>query len=226
MVQRKNKNLFEKCVMKIARRIINQKYRLKNKNKEFTLIAQNCVGGVIYNALGLPFMSPTINMFIEDENFVKLIENLEYYMSLPAEPLTDCYVDPINPNIKYPKIKIGDIEVCALHYKNCSEAIQKWEMRRRRVNFDNVYVIGNSWNCHECPELIHRIVQCKYPSVVFTYGDFNEENCIKLDHSIWHLDERGVVRPDITSECDRFGRKYYETMFDFVEWINCQGMRK
>ena len=131
----KAKKIFKHCFMKVTRIIINQKYRAQNKNTQFTLIAQNCVGGMIYNTLGLPFMSPTINMFIEDENFIKLIENLEYYMSLQAKPLTDCYVDPIDPSIKYPKIKIGDIEVCALHYKNCAEAVKKWEMRREKGEF-------------------------------------------------------------------------------------------
>ena len=34
--------------------------RLKNKN--FTLITNNCTGGVIYNRLGLKFLSPTIKL--------------------------------------------------------------------------------------------------------------------------------------------------------------------
>ena len=69
-----------------AQRKLHRKIMQKrNKNMDFTIIAQNCIGGVIYSDLGLQFLSPTINMFIEDENFVKLVENLEYYFSISAE---------------------------------------------------------------------------------------------------------------------------------------------
>lgn len=66
-------NVLEKIIyrIKIAR---NSK---KIKNKEITLISQNCLGGVIYHDFGMPLNSPTINMFIEDENFVKLVEDFE-----------------------------------------------------------------------------------------------------------------------------------------------------
>lgn len=87
-------------------------------------------------------------MFIEDENFVRLVNNLEYYLSLDVQPLTDKYIDPIDPNISYPKIQVGDIELNCLHYKDCLEAIECWERRKLRVNYDNVFVIGNSWNMH------------------------------------------------------------------------------
>ena len=52
---------------KLKRKARYLTYRTKNKNKDFTLICQNCLGGVIYSFLDLPFMSPTINVFIEDE---------------------------------------------------------------------------------------------------------------------------------------------------------------
>ena len=81
----------------------------------------------MYSTLGLEFLSPTINMFIEDENFVKLVENLEYYMSVPATAKQDRYVDPIDNSIVYPKIQIDDIELCCLHYKDCNDAIAAWE---------------------------------------------------------------------------------------------------
>ena len=35
--------------------------RFKLHNKEFSLIAPNCIGGIIYHRLGVEFKSPTIN---------------------------------------------------------------------------------------------------------------------------------------------------------------------
>lgn len=206
---------------KLIRKIYKKINRVKNRNKDFTLIAQNCIGGVIYSDLGLEFKSPTINMFIEDENFVKLVGNLEYYMSIPATPVTDCYIDPIANQIRYPKIAIGDIEICCLHYKNCDEAIAAWEKRRKRVNLNNVYVIGNSWNMHNNRHLVEELLKVtKYKTIVFTTEKYQYNECIQLPGDFWKLDERCVVRPNITDDVPGGYKKYFETFFDYVSWLN------
>ena len=41
------------------------------KNKDFTIISHNCVGGVIYHDLGLKFNTPTINLFFMAKDFIK-----------------------------------------------------------------------------------------------------------------------------------------------------------
>ena len=195
---------------KISKRIENRKiekarisicddFRKRNKNHDFTLISQNCVGGVIYSDLGIPFNSPTINLFIEDDNFVKLAENPKYYFSIKAQPLVDKFIDPIDPSISYPKILIEDIEICCLHYKNCQEAIDAWERRRKRINYNNIYVIGNSWNLHGDLNLIDRLSKINYPIKIFVLpGEAINDKCVVLEGDFWYLDERGIVRPNIT----------------------------
>lgn len=205
---------------KISRKILEYKFRRRNNNKDFTLISQNCIGGVIYSTLGIPFKTPTINMFIEDMNFIKLVEKFEYYMSIPASPLIDEYIDPVNDSIRYPKIKVDDIEICCSHYKNCEEAIEAWERRRKRVNFENIYVIGNSWNLHENYDLVERLCKCKYKTVIFTYKKCNNEKCVHLPGEVWKFDERGIIRPNITDFIKAGDLRYYEKIFDFVAWLN------
>ena len=55
----------------LADRIKNHEWRLFKKrrirklaNPDFTIIASNCVGTIIYHDLGVPFLSPTINLTI------------------------------------------------------------------------------------------------------------------------------------------------------------------
>lgn len=206
---------------RLARKVYRKLNQLRNKNKDFTLIAQNCIGGVIYSDLGLPFMSPTINMFIEDEHFVKLVGNLEHYMSVPATPVTDCFVDPKDDQIKYPKIAVDDVEICCLHYKDCADAIDAWERRRARINLDNVYVIGNSWNMHNNEQLVEELLKVsKYKTVVFTTEKYPYDGCIQLPGDFWKLDERCIVRPNITDDKPGSYKKYFETFFDYVAWLN------
>ena len=204
-----------------AQRKLHRKIMQKrNKNMDFTIIAQNCIGGVIYSDLGLQFLSPTINMFIEDKNFVKLVENLEYYLSISAEPLTEKYIDPVDNSITYPKIKIKDIEICCLHYKDCKEAIDAWERRKKRVNLNNVFVIGNSWNMHGNIELMQKICNSSYKSVLFSNIELDVNNCVYLKDDFWKLDKRGIIRPNITDFKPNSYRRYYEEYFDVVSWIN------
>lgn len=221
-----------KILDKINQRIENKKlqrkridicnnFRKENHNIDFTLISQNCIGGVIYSNLDIPFLSPTINLFIEDENFVKLVENPEYYFNIEAKPLIEKYTDSVDSSISYPKIVVDDVEICCLHYKNCKEAIEAWERRRKRINFDNIYVIGNSWNLHGNLELIQRLSNINYPTVIFTLpSEAINEKCIPLQGDFWRLDERGIVRPNITDLIPGEAYKYFEKMFDFVGWLN------
>lgn len=208
-------------IWNFRRKRIEANWRRKIKSKEFTLITQNCIGGVIYSNLGMEFTSPTINQFIEDENFVKLVENLEHYMKIKPKKVTDCFIDPIDPNIKYPIIKIDDIKINCLHYKDCKQAIDDWERRKKRIHWDNILVIANSWNLHENKKLIERIGRIKYKKIIFTYKDYKKKYCIPLKGDFWRVDERGIVRPNITDYMPNNSiYRYFEKMFDFVDFIN------
>ena len=189
--------------------------RLRVRDKNVTLITQNCIGGVLYSMVGQEFLSPTINMFIEDENFVKLVENLPHYLSIDPIPKDENYTDPINPSIHYPKIRIDDIELCCLHYKNCDEAIEAWNRRKQRVNLDKIVVIGNSWNMHEDETLISRLCNNKkHKTICFTFKKYDIEGCIRLIGKQWQLDERMIIRPNITDYKPFSFKRYFEDYID------------
>lgn len=213
---------------KIAAKVKVKWNHTRLKNQKITIISQNCIGGVIYHSCGLEFFSPTINLFIEDENFVKFVENLEYYLSLQPVALTECYVDPIDSTIKYPKIKIGDIEICCLHSKSCADAIKDWERRRKKVYLDNVFVIGNSWNMHGNRELVERLCNNDiYPTVCFATREFQGiTNCVVLQEDFWKVDSRGIIRPNITDKIPDSDRYYYELYFDFIAWFNNHSVKR
>ena len=213
-------NIREK-IWNVRRKHLEKKWQRRLKTKDFSLITQNCIGGVIYADLGMEFSSPTINMFIEDENFVKLVENLEYYMKRKPEKVTDCFVDPIDSSIQYPIIKIDDIKINCLHYKDCRQAIEDWERRKKRIHWDNIIVIANSWNLHENKKLIERIGRIPYKKIIFTYKDYKKKYGLPLKGDFWKVDERGIVRPNLTDYMPKHSiYRYFEKDFDFVDFIN------
>ena len=216
-------SILSKVVKKVnllRRKYIVRKFRKRNKNKNFTIISQNCIGGVIYSELGLPFRTPTVNMFIEDENFVKLVENFHHYMTITPIPKCECYIDLHDKSIHYPIIAIDDIELCCLHYTNCQEAIDSWERRKQRVNLDNIYVIANTWNLHERQDLIDRLCKTGYKTIIFTLNKYNKAECFQLKGKYWYVDDRNIVRPNLTDKIPNSPYRYYEKFWDFVTWIN------
>lgn len=57
---------------------LQRKYNYENK---VSLITSNCIGGEIYNDLQLKFLSPTINLWISEPDFLKFVFDLKGYTS-------------------------------------------------------------------------------------------------------------------------------------------------
>lgn len=105
----------------------------KLRNRDFTIISQNCIGGVFYHDMEAQFLSPTINLYLCAEDFVKLVLNLKDYISSPIE---------MEWGETYPVGKLKDIELRFMHYHSCTEAMDAWERRKKRINWNKIIVVS------------------------------------------------------------------------------------
>lgn len=132
-----------------AKRAYRSLRRLRLRNRDFSLITNNCIAGIIYHDLGLPFRSPTINLFFENEDFFRFAGHLEHYLSCEMEELH-------RPGISYPLglLRRGaeTVTVHFMHYDSYRQAAAKWKERAARVNPDNLYVIFEYPAVDESPE--------------------------------------------------------------------------
>ena len=151
-------NLFQRIEWRVYKEI----KRLRLKNRDATIISSNCNGEYMYYDMKLRFLSPTINLSFDMNDYVKLLENLHWYMEQPITPYQDNRFD-------YPCGMLGDIEIRFNHYKTFEEAVAKWEERKRRINWDNLYIIAiDGDNCTE--ESLHRFDKLPYKhKVIFTH---------------------------------------------------------
>lgn len=121
-----------------AKRAYRSLRRLRLRNRDFSLITNNCIAGIIYHDLGLPFRSPTINLFFENEDFFRFAGHLEHYLSCEMEELH-------RPGISYPLglLRRGaeTVTVHFMHYDSYRQAAAKWKERAARVKLEKLYII-------------------------------------------------------------------------------------
>ena len=126
------------CAKNIARFI----RRRKIKNRHFSIICNNCWGGLFYQRFGMKYESPTIGMVIPPKDFVRFCANLKYYLSIDVKPLDiekavniELFKSlEISHQKKMILGKIDDVEICFLHYESFADASEKWNKRRERVH--------------------------------------------------------------------------------------------
>ena len=126
--------------------------------EEISFISQNCIGGVLYHDLGLQFLSPTINAFIPEPGFVKLVLNLRHYMEQELI---------VRWGEEYPIGMLDDVEIHFMHYHTCKEAKEAWDKRKARINWDKIFVIGTDRDGFD-GAAYEQWKQIPYPKVLFT----------------------------------------------------------
>lgn len=126
--------------------------------KEISIISQNCIGGVFYHDMGMEFLSPTINTFIKEPDFVQMVLNLRYYMSLHIV---------MRWGEEYPIGVLDDLEIHFMHYETCEEAKSAWERRVQRINYDRIIVLATDRNGFD-DTIYEEWKRITYPKVLYT----------------------------------------------------------
>ena len=125
---------------------------------EISIISQNCIGGIIYHDLKRQNLSPTINLYMEANDFIRFVKNLPKYLSI--EPIVEW-------GEAFPVGVLDDIHIYFRHYKTCSEALEAWNRRRKRVQLDKIVVIcSDRYNFSDESYEMWKTID--YPKLLFT----------------------------------------------------------
>lgn len=191
----------------------NKKRRLKNKTP--TIISSNCNGEYWYYDMGLKFLSPTINLSFDMNDYVKMLENLQWYMEQPIISFEDRRFD-------YPTGMLGDIEIRFNHYKTFEQAVEKWEERKKRIDWNNLFIIGiDGDNCTY--DSIKRFDNLPYKNkVIFTHIPYPE---IKSAYYIPGFEKEKGVGVLLYFKKQFWVRRYLDD-FDYVNFLNGNGWER
>ena len=120
------------------------------KQSRLTIFAQLCWGGLAYNTFGLQFLSPTINLWFEPNDFFKLLSNPHHYFSQELSYFGTTW--SIAPRYQYPVYLADDIKIYFSHYRDATQREQAradWLKRREKINYDNVLAVMHTDNPEE-----------------------------------------------------------------------------
>lgn len=108
------------------------------KDSNISIISNNCWGGIICRTLGIECRSPFKNLAIQEADYLKLLGRFEYYMGCDLTFLE--YAFNTNSKKNYPVMLLDDVKVHCNHDTNPEEAAAKWNRRRAKLNYANLFV--------------------------------------------------------------------------------------
>ena len=208
-------NTLEKQIQRIYLKIrsIKRKYNRKRlKNRDFSLISSNCNGALILHDLGLRFNSPFVNLWIRPKDYIKMLKDLKGYMESDLVFVSE-------EGISYPIGLLKDIKVYFQHYSSREEALKKWNERKNRINYDNLFVIftdRDGCTIEDIKEFDN--IESIKNKVVFTHSRTNDIDSAVYIKGFENEDEVGNLYEYMTP---RKIKKYYD-QFDYVRWFNRQ----
>lgn len=128
------------------------------KDTSFTIISNNCWGGMIYESYDLPKQSPTVGAFFMADDYIKFLADLSRYLQdelrfIQPEQSKWKHMPQVAQDSRFGSYPIGIlsngedvVEVFFLHAHNEQEARDKWKRRCQRINWDRLLVKFNDQN--------------------------------------------------------------------------------
>lgn len=125
----------------------------------------------------MEFLTPFINMFENDMEYIKIMNNLEWYMK--QEVKFAYWADGVHGG-KYPVGRLGDVLLHFNHAETFEEAYEAWNRRVGRINYDKVFAMMFT----EDPEVARKFAELPYNKVCFTTFRDDSIPCVHYCESV------------------------------------------
>ncbi len=197
--------------------LLFRRHQLKNKN--FSVICNNCLAGVgIYKKLRMKYSTPTIGLWFYADDYIRFLENIEWYINQPLTFTKTSKYPEVNEAQKLQKYPIGvlgwDVEIQFNHYRTEDEAKKKWERRSKRINKKNLFLIFSDRYAFK-EEYLARYERLPYPKLFFSAKPRKSEVVIFVRE---YKNETEVGNSKIN--------RYYEKYVDLIKWLNGEPYKK
>ena len=211
----KARNLYRK----IFRRVFFTYNRMRLRNRNFSIISKDCIGGIIAHDLKVRFDSPTINLWFNAEDFIKFCKDLKFYLS-------ERLIEDKDSGKNYPVGFLGSgdkkITVNFMHYESFYQAEMKWYERTSRIHWDKLFFIMTDREyCNE--KLAHEFDMLPYEHKAFlTFRDIEGvKSSVKFnDYGLPPTGDKGMDPPLLMSYCSEISALRILDKWDYVSFLN------
>lgn len=202
-------------IKKFIKKTIGNINKIGLKNKDFTIISNNCWGGFVYQKFNLEYRTPFIGLFLYAPDYIELLENFDELISKELEFIgadKSKYKSDLIKNGTFNKYPIGilgdNVEIHFLHYHSIEEAITKWNKRLSRINRDNMLVKFSDRDlCTD--DLIYRFDRLKFKNkICFASKEFEENKSVI------------TFKEFLGKECVENEWEYYSNYIDIKKMLN------
>ncbi len=175
--------------------------RMGLQNRDFSILANNCWGGIVSRDRHLPYNSPTCGTYFFSKDYLRFLSDPRGYLDLDLEevPLTESrYAEAIaeKDGNDVTVGRMGDVEVVLLHYPTFAEAKEKWDRRKARIRWNNLLVKFSDQNGFE-PEDFETFRKMNFANKLFlTVNPEYRSEFTRLIPDRWH---EGYAVDDIKS---------------------------
>lgn len=118
-----------------------------------SIISSNCFAGRIMQDLGMKYSSPTLGLYFWAPDYIEFLSHLRYYLTEAKLTFVEHSKYALgdlrraNWSHWYPIALLdGKVEIQFLHYHSEEEAAEKWYRRAKRINWDNLLIVGMEQN--------------------------------------------------------------------------------
>lgn len=179
------------------------------KNKEFTVVSNNCTDRLIYEAVDIPRRdrAPFNNSAFCHEDFLKFAMNFEFYIKQELEFC--CYEYQgimMNRSDVYPVGKLGDIKVHFGHSVEWERVKTTWDKRKKNIHMESMFWIFSDYGS-----------VIKYP-IAKAFSGLDLNKCLQLSECMYCL-------PCVNYAMEKNGTfldedSIIEEWFDLLGWLN------
>ena len=198
--------------------------RRQLENHDFSILCNRCLGGTISHALGERFRSPTVNLIIDDKAFLFFCEHIREYSDCPLELPTSEELRLL-PKTSFPvgvlrgKDDLPAIPIFFMHFKTFEQAKEKWELRYKRINYENICIMMDC-KMHATKKFLDDFEKLPIErKVVFSHNDDPERWPSNFHYSFYTKEKHG---DGVLYRKVRRGFLEYQWMdeFDYITWLN------
>ena len=179
-------------------------WRKRLLQTDFTIISNNCWGGVISQYLGVRYNSPTVGLVIFPEDYLNFCADLKRYLDielifieLKDSKMADRFQSQLHSCADFPVGVLGDIEIYFMHYKSEQEAYEKWNRRKERINWDKM-LFKLSERDGTTEDQLMAFAKLPYNKIIFTQEKYRDIDSAVYTPGLEQADKIGISEVGLT----------------------------